>query len=246
MQETRIDKNQARQILLSAQGFENKGLSASQILNHLGYVQIDTISVVERAHHHVFWSRDHNYSPRDLEELISSRQGFEYWCHAAAYLPMRDYRFTLPMKRAFQQKESNWFPKDSVLEKRILDCVRLEGPKMSRDFEASTKTRSGWWDWKPAKKALERLFLEGRLEITARKGFQKVYDLPERVIPSWVGTSMPNDNEYFRHLILSNLRHHGLSTAQEMAYLRSPKIKAGVKKELQTMLEAGDVLSITL
>jgi uncharacterized protein YcaQ len=88
----RIALNQ--QGLLRAESFGRGKRAVLRAIERLGYVQIDTISVVERAHHHVLWSRVPNYSPRHLEQLVSERKLFEYWYHAAAFLPMADYRFS--------------------------------------------------------------------------------------------------------------------------------------------------------
>ena len=159
-------------------------------------MQIDTISVIERAHHHVFWTRCPKYKPSDLDSLLSSRKVFEYWSHAASYLPMKDYRYSLPLKKKFAKRKSSWFPRDPQLMRLVLKRIEKEGPLRSKDFKNSQQSkRSGWWEWKPTKKALERLFLEGKLEITRREGFQKVYDLPERVIPSSTDTSFPTKKE---------------------------------------------------
>src|SRR4051812_9660887 len=103
---------EARELVLSAQGlsspfpFGRGKAGALQAIEHLSYVQIDTISVVERAHHHVLWSRVPDYSPDCLKTLVTEeKQVFEYWSHAAAYLPMKDYRFALPRMRAIAAGE---------------------------------------------------------------------------------------------------------------------------------------------
>ena len=114
--------------MLASQKLTGPALEPLQIIEHLGYVQIDTISVVERAHHHVFWSRNQKYRPTDLANLIESRQAFEYWSHAAAYLPMKDYRYSLPLKKEFRKRDASWFPKDPKMMKSVLARIRKEGP----------------------------------------------------------------------------------------------------------------------
>ena len=148
-------------------------------IEHLGYVQIDTISVVQRAHHHVLMTRVPNYQPRFLERLQTEGKVFEYWYHAAAYLPMRDYRFALPRMRAMKSRlkegGAGWVrSRDSQLMTEILDRIRSDGRLRSRDFEDTRDSNAGWWDWKPAKRALEQLFIQGDLMITGRDGFQKL------------------------------------------------------------------------
>ena len=240
----KLSQKQARDVYLHAQHldrFENDNL---KILEHLGYVQIDTISVVERAHHHVFWVRNPKYRQQDLADLIESRQAFEFWSHAASILPMKDYRFSLPLKRRFSLRRKDWSSTEKKTMKRIYDRIKAEGPLRSKDFEHKSSGQSGWWDWKPAKQALERLFLSGKLEITHREGFQKVFDLSERVIPSTVDMKCPSPSAYARHLITKTLNHHGLATAAQAAYLRNGTTKNQVKAELQKMYEDGEILRV--
>lgn len=234
----------AQNIILNSQKLVGPILTPLKIIRHLGHVQIDTISVVERAHHHVFWTHNPSYKPTDLDKLVKSRKVFEYWSHAASYLPMNEYRFTLPMKKAFKKRENSWFPRDPKLMAAVLKRIKEEGPLRSKDFEKSKKGNTGWWDLKPAKKALEKLFLEGKLEVSKREGFQKVYDLPERVIPSSINTECPSDKDYIRFLIMRNLRHHGLSTVGEISYLKRKEIKTMVTDTIAEMLEEGDIINV--
>ena len=221
-------------------------LNPLQIIEHLGYVQIDTIAVIERAHHHTFWTRNQKYHPKNLEQLVDERKVFEYWSHAASYLPMVDYRYSLPMKRAFREGSNSWFPRDVKLMAAVLRRIKSEGPLRSKDFENTQRGAKGWWEWKPAKKALERLFMEGSLEITRREGFQKVYDIPERVIPSSIDTTFPSKKEFARFLVQRTLRHHGVANAREMSYLKKRDIRAAITKELQSMLSNREITQVTI
>ena len=244
MKKESISLKEAQALILSSQKLIGPTLTPLEIIEHLGYVQIDTISVIERAHHHVFWTRNQNYQPTDLDDLIKSRKVFEYWSHAASYLPMSEYRFSLPIKKAFQKSENSWFPRDTKLMSEIIKRIENEGALRSKDFGNSKKGKTGWWDWKPAKKALEQLFLEGSLEITRRDGFQKVYDLPKRVIPSSVNTIIPSDSEYIQFLIERTLRHHGLASINEIAYLQRKNIKIKVAEEITKMLEEEKIIQV--
>ena len=153
-------------------------------IEHLGYIQIDTISAIERAHHHTLWNRNPRYKPSHLDQLLADKKVFEYWSHAASYLPMRDYRYSLPRKQAIKNGEQNhWYERDERLMKSILQRIDSEGPLMARDFENKGK-KSGEWSSKPAKRALENLFMQGDLMVPYhRVNFQKVYHLTERVLP---------------------------------------------------------------
>ncbi len=247
-----LSQKQARKLVLLSQGIHRqadagRGLPAVRhVVEHLGYVQIDTISVVERAHHHTLWSRTQGYKQAHLDALLKDKSVFEYWSHAAAYLPMRDYRFSLPRKRAFVEGELHWHEKDPKLMAFVLDRIRAEGPLQARDFEnTNSPANTAWWGWKPAKRALEQLFMQGELMVAYRQGFQKVYDLTERVLPNDLNTREPDDAEFCDHLIERYLQANGLGKAREIAYLRKG-LKAPVRLRCQALLEAGRLCETTV
>ena len=230
-----ISVQDARKLVLVSQGLHKTnafGLGAKGVLNslqQLSYIQIDTISVIERAHHHSLWNRVNNYSAALLEQLVAQKQVFEYWSHAAAYLPMGDYRYSLYRKQAIAGGDIHWHHKDPTLTQQIIKRIRQEGPLQSKDFERPGGVKAaGWWDWKPAKKALEQLFMEGELMAVKRQGFQKVYDLTERALPEGVDTRVPSEQEFYRYLITRCLKANGLASAGEIAYLRK-----GIKRKLE-------------
>lgn len=238
-----------RQGLLQRAAFGTGLAGTRRAIEALGYVQIDTISVVSRAHDHVLQARVPGYRPELLDRLQADGSVFEYWAHAAAYLPMRDYRFALPRMHAMRAGEERWIrSRDQTLMRRVLDRVRLEGPLQTRDFEAPANARSsGWWDWKPAKRALEQLFMQGDLMVTGRSGFQKIYDLPERVLPDGVDTRTPTVEEYADHLIEAQLRATGLASVRIGVYQRqTPGLRQAVTRILQAAEARGELLEVTL
>jgi uncharacterized protein YcaQ len=247
-----FSSNRMRRIALDAQGLTRaapfgRGINAThRALEQLGYVQIDTISIVERAHHHTLWNRVPNYLPSHLDSLVCQRRAFEYWFHAAAYLPMRDYRYALPRMHAIRSGERHWFrAKNRTLMRAVLDRIRGEGPLMARDFETPTGRGQGWWNWKPAKRALEQLFMQGDLMIAGREGFQKVYDLAERVLPADVDTSAPSTDEFAAYLLDTALRAHGFASAKEITYLRrGTPIRAALRARLHEGVSAGTLVAI--
>jgi len=241
----RIALNQ--QGLLKADSFGRGKAATLRAIEHLGYVQIDTISVVERAHHHVLWSRVSNYQPKFLVQLVRQRSLFEYWYHAASWLPMRDFRFALP-RMTKMNGERDWFQCcDRKLINHILKRVREEGPLRARDFEDTRKGKKEWWDWKPAKQALEQLFMQGELMVSGREGFQKVYDLRERVLPDWVDTRQPTISEYASHLVDNTVRAHGFATLKSICYLRKGQaLRDAVREQLQLRLDTGLMTTIAL
>ena len=245
-----------RRIALARQGLIGKrkpgrGLvGVRKVLERLGYVQIDTISVVARAHHHTFWARVSGYRDDHLNRLIRDAEVFEYWSHAAAFLPMRDYRFALPAMRAFRNGEERWLRSaDSKLMRSVLDRVRAEGPLRARDFGERKRAASGWWDWKPAKGALEQLFMQGDLMCARRDGLEKVYDLTERVLPGDAATAMPTVEEHAAHLIDSTLRAHGFAAGPTFTYgiclgERNAPTRAAVKGLLRERTRAGTLATV--
>ncbi|WP_020558475.1 winged helix-turn-helix domain-containing protein [Thiofilum flexile] len=214
------------------------------LIEHLGYVQIDTISVVERAHHHTLWSRNPGYAPEQLDTLLAERQVFEYWAHAAAYLPMRDFRFTLPRKAAIASGElDHWYARDTQLMHEVLERIRQEEPLQARDFEGSNTAKPGDWHSKPAKRALEYLFHQGDLMVTRRQGFQKVFDLSERVLPPEVDTRMPTPQEQAHFLLTRFLEANGLGQVAEAGYLRK-QVGPLLQQAAQDMLEEGTLVTV--
>lgn len=217
--------------------------AVAQAISHLGYLQIDTISVVARAHHHTLWNRVPEYETWMLDTAIKDRTVFEYWAHAAAYLPMRDYRFAQVRMRDMREGKSRWVRStDTKLMRRVLKRIKTEGPLRSRDFESKSKTARGWWDWKPTKHALEQLFMQGDLMITGRHGFQKRYDLRERVLPDHIDTRFPTQQEYATYLVDTQLRSWGASPEPSFTYLlRGRELRAAVVEVLAERVRSGNV-----
>jgi hypothetical protein len=244
---------QARSLVLYSQGllapkFGKGKEGALTAIIHLGYVQIDSLAVIARAHHHTLWSRLPGYSEKLLTELSEKDKAvFEYWSHAAAFLPMADYRFTLPRKKAYEQGKSHWFEQDKKLMQYVLDRIKAEGPLRSKDFEHKQEREgaAGWYEWKPAKRALEQLFMAGKLMVARRQGFQKVFDLTERVLPASVDTSFPDTAEYSLHLIHKAVQAHGIINESEIIYLRS-SLKTQVKKALKLLLDQGELIEVSI
>lgn len=235
---------QARRLALAAgAGFHRatrRGPEAvAEIVDRIGYVQIDTISVVERAHHHILATR----IPRYQTEWLERAPVFEYWAHAAAYLPWRDFRYTLPRKERIKANGHDWFRADKAEAERVLDRIRSEGPLMARHFETSRRP-AGWWDWKPAKRALEYLFMAGDLMVV-RQGFQKVFDLTERVLPPGTDTRIPTPHEQAAWYVDRALDAWGLAARDEMAYLRKEHV-AHIDAVLRQREEAGSLIRVTV
>ncbi len=237
----------ARQGLTQSSPFGRGVGGVASALAQLGYVQIDTISVVARAHHHTLWNRVPGYRPALLDQLVEQRGAFEYWFHAASFLPIDAYRYALPRMQTFRQRWRNSGRTVRKHERLVLDRIRAEGPLSARDFVDANHRSRGWWDWKPAKQALERLYLKGDLMVSGRTGFQKRYDLPERVLPAAVDTTMPTPGEYAGYLIDTCLKAHGVATLPQFTYLRrGASVRTAVKARLHERLRSGAVSQLRL
>ena len=252
-----IDKiltlKQLQRITLESQGLikiSPFGKGKDGVLNaieNLGYLQIDTLSVIERAHHHTLWTRIPDYKVEYLDELVKERKIFEYWFHAASYLPMKDFRFTLPQMLDVKQSKTHYYNADPKVMQYVLDTIRAEGPKKTRDFENETKKSGSWWNWKSTKIALERLFLQGDLMISERNGMQKIYDLTENILPKSVNTTIPTDLEFAEYLVKTYLRAYGFTTVKQITHLKTGKlIRKNVDEVLNSMLQDGTIRKINI
>jgi uncharacterized protein YcaQ len=248
------DKDRLRRIALTSQGLIGqapfgKGLqAATAAIQHLGYIQLDSISVIERAHNHVWRSRVPNFKAEQSNQLLEEKKVFEYWAHAAAYLPMAEYRYYLADKAAVRAGTlRKGYPRDRKQMAKVLRRIADEGPLASKDLEDRRTKSNGWWDWKPAKKAIEALYLEGELMIASRAGFQKTYDLTERVLPKGTNTTLPSLEERAAHMLDDQLRCHGLVSAVGATYgRRDAQLRRAMKSELDQRLADGRLTTVTL
>lgn len=247
-----LTKSQARKIILHAAGLSKraqfgKGKEAVyKFIAHLGFVQIDTIYVVERAHHHAIVARVPDYKPEWLEQLQADGRIFEFWTYATGYIPMHDFRFSLPVKESFLSRRKAMTQTEVNLMKKVLDRIGREGPLRARDFENDRVTKSsGWWDWRPSKLALERLHLDGSLVTVRKKDFQKLYDLPENVIPGDIDMTTPTAEEYAQHVIKRALKALGVAYFKEIAY-SSRFVKTALKTELENLVATGEVCEVEI
>lgn len=208
----------------------HRKLSDGELLNlieHLGFVQLDSIQTVERAHHMILFARNQTYRPKQLTRL-HERDGalFENWTHDASIIPSR---FFPHWKRRFAREEQrlrgrwrDWHGEgfESELEtvlRHVADNGRVLARELGNDDAANPKTNGGWWDWHPSKTALEYLWRCGHLAVCARDGFQKVYDLTERTIPEPHRTTTPHDAETVDWACREALKRLGVATSGEIA-----------------------------
>lgn len=257
MTKSNLSIDQARRIVIQSQlcAWQPPALGkegVAQIIDHLGYVQIDTISVVARAHHHTLWARCPDYDPSFLYDLVAiDRRIFEYWAHAIAFLPLSDYRFYVPRMERHRTSSrawlSAWKKKHGYVLDEVLHRIHVEGALTSKDFEPPPGRKRGtWWDWKPAKRALEILFWQGDLMISERKNFQKIYNLTERVLPPDVDTSRPSEEELGHFHIIRALRGMGLAREKEIREAFRIADRSLIAKSLQEMQQSREVVPLAV
>src|SRR3954447_2956327 len=185
-----VTKSEARRIWLRAQRLDTpdpfgEGPTATAAaVEHLGYVQIDTINVIERCHHHILFSRIPNYRRSDLRHAQSvDKSVFEYWTHALSYVPSKDFRYFIPDMRLHKREGHKWFASVSPADTRkAMRLLRRDGALTIRDIDDDELREKEhlWASRKPSKRALQLAFLMGRLAVTAREGMLKSFDLSER------------------------------------------------------------------
>src|SRR5580658_4134123 len=253
MQAVTLTKAQARKIILHAAGLSKraqfgKGREAVyKLIDHLGFVQVDTNYTVERAHHHTIASRVPDYKLEWLDELQEDGRIFEFFTSDSGYQPMHSFRFSLPVKEGFLAYRKPLAQAEVNLMNKVLDRVAREGPLMVKDFENDRQeASSGWWDWRPSKVALERLYLDGRLMTTRTRDFQKLFDLPKNLIPDDIDRTMPTPEEFARHTILRVLRSLGIAYVKEMNW-RARFVKGHcIRKEIGKLVEEGKVCPVKI
>jgi uncharacterized protein len=218
---------QARAIWMRAQRLDalepfGSGPAATRAaVEHLGYVQIDTINVIERSHHHILYTRIPGYRREDLATAQAEEKSvFEYWTHALSYVPVRDYPLFLPAMKLYRAKPDNWYGSVSPKDYRaLLRRIRDEGPLSIRDIDDDVLVEKDhpWASKKPSKRAMQLGFYTGDLVISRRDGMLKTYDLSERHF----GVPRPkpaSDTQYAQYLLDRAVRSQGIVSLDSICY----------------------------
>lgn len=240
---------EARRIAIAAQALDQPPVQTTKadvlaLVRRLGCVQIDTIHVVARSPYFVLWSRLEDYEPGWLDELLyPDRQVFEYWAHAASIVPIEHWPLFASRRQKHSTGEGGWSPdwyrKNADVVTQVLNEIRERGPLGAADFAAPPDHRGGgWWEWKPAKSALDALWSGGELMIERRVNFHRRYDLRERLLPPALAEQTLSEDEQRRSLAALALQAMGLATARQLAdYFRQGQV--GIKAFLESFVAEG-------
>jgi uncharacterized protein YcaQ len=217
-------------------------------IRRLGAVQLDSISTVDRAHRLTLASRIGAFDERIVSELLGEGAIFEYWAHEACLLPIEDY--VMFKRRMLHLADRHWWGRERTaevraVERHVLARIRAEGALPARAFEGHSE---GMWGWKPAKRALEHLFAAGEITIAGRQGFQRLYDLAERVIPrQMLDAPIPAEDEYQRRFALRAVEGRGALTEAGVAeHCRFPGGARAIRPRLDELVESGQLRRLWL
>jgi uncharacterized protein len=249
-----------RAVALRAQNLHSKNGSEPtampdslfQVIDQIGCVQIDTLHMVRRSHYLVPWSRLGTYPPDDLDSLIfgPQRRLFEGWEHAATIIPLVEYQYQVPHQRDLREHPTNWYnrwlnenvQKDFV--PQVLERIRREGAQKVSNFASDGHKGGAWWNWRPAKVALEFLFAFGELMIANRDKFQRVYDLTERVLPKWVEKREPTIEERDRFWVERGAKALGVCTSRQAGDYTWMKVTRS-RPHVHSLIHDGLLIPIT-
>lgn len=248
-----LSQETVRAVMIGAQGLlEPRQAPAAKkdvrrIIRQIHMLQIDTIHVVARSPYLVLWSRLGDYEPRWLDELLAEGRLFEYWAHAACFLPMEDYplyRRLMLEKRIWHGSQwQRWHPSHADLVAGMLAHIGENGGVRSSDFERTDGQSSGWWNWKDEKTALEYLFFIGDLMVAKRHNFQRIYDLRERVLPDWDDENAAPLATVHRKFVLNTVQVLGVAKAAWIAdYYRM--YQADALAALKSLVQEGQLEAV--
>ncbi len=239
---TKITQQLARNIWINAQKLNEispfgKGPQATaSAIQHLGYVQIDTINVIERCHHHILYNRIPEYKKTDLHQAQSKDKSvFEYWTHALAYISSQDFKYFISQMKDYEKSPSNWFRSVKPEDKKKVRQLLKDGPISIRDIKDDVLIEKAhlWASSKPSKKALQLGFYTGEFAISERDGMLKKYDLSKRHFGWDQFPKGVSDTENMKYILDRSLRSQGIINIDSTSHLE----KVPFKKKMQKLIE---------
>ena len=250
-----MTKAEARRIWLRAQRLDTSEpfgagpQAVAAAVDHLGYVQIDTINVIERCHHHILYSRIPAYARADLRQAQSvDKSVFEYWTHALSYVPAKDFRFFVPAMREHRREGHRWFasvkPEDT---RKVMRLLRRDGALTIRDIEDDVLTEKEhlWQSRKPSKRALQLAFYTGEVTVSERTGMLKTYELTSRHF-GWDKPPKPaSPAEITAYQLDRALRSQGLVSLDSICHLDAPS-KPAVRRLIEARVRRKELTPVAL
>jgi uncharacterized protein len=249
-----LTKHDARRIWLRAQRLDTpapfgEGAKAvADAVAHLGYVQIDTINVIERSHHHILYTRIPNYRRADLRQAQSAdRSVFEYWTHALSYVPSKDFRYFLPSMKLHKREGHRWFksvkPEDTRKVMRLLRQSALTIRDI--DDDVLTEKEHLWSSRKPSKRALQLAFYTGAVTVSERNGMLKTYDLTARHFGWDRLPKAASAAEETAYLLDRGLRAQGIVSLDSICHLDAPS-KPFVHRLIERRVRRKELVPVAL
>jgi uncharacterized protein YcaQ len=254
-----LTKAEARQIWLRAQRLDTPSpfgegpQATAAAVAHLGYVQIDTINVIERSHHHILRTRIPRYRRADLRQAQSvDKTVFEYWTHALSYVPAKDLRFFLPAMKRHRREGHKWLDAVSPADMRkVLRLIRRDGALTIRDIDDDVLVDKAhpWASRKPSKRALQLAFYTGVLTISERNGMLKTYELTARHFgwdqPPHRPPKPASTAETTAYLLDRALRAQGVVSLDSICHLGAPS-KAAIRRLIEARMRRSELAPIAL
>ena len=249
-----LTKSDARRIWLAAQRLDARapfGEGAQAVADavaHLGYVQIDTINVVERCHHHILFTRIPNYRRVDLRQAQSvDKSIFEYWTHALSYVPSSDFRFFVADMKLHKREGHRWFPNVQPADTRKVMRLLKQGALTIRDIEDDVLVEKEhlWQSRKPSKRALQLAFYTGAVTISERNGMLKTYELMGRHFGWDKPPKQVPDSERIAYLLGRALRSQGVVSLDSICHLDAPSKKA-VRRQIDARVRRGELVGVAI
>lgn len=225
----RLSQSEARRLFLHAMALtDDPGAAidadgAQALIERLGFVQLDSVKAVERAHHHILFTRNQRYRPEMLRSLLEERRSlFEHWTHDASAIPVAWYPHWHHRFRQFARRiaeNPRW--RERMGGPAVVEAVRKrieqEGPLEAKAFAGESKGTGPWWGWSPHKAALEYLWFTGEIAVAGRAAFRKIYDLAERVLPHHVNLPPAEREAHVGWACRTALERLGFATSGEIA-----------------------------
>lgn len=250
-----ISSLRARHIWLTAQRldeaepFGNGPAAVQRAVEHLGYVQIDTINVIERCHHHILYARIPGYRRAHLTHLQSvDKSVFEYWTHALSYVPVRDLPFFIPAMKQYRETPSRWFGSVTPEEiRKMLRRLRREGALSIRDIgdDKLVDKDHPWASRKPSKRVLEMMFFQGLVTVSARQGMVKTYDLMARHFGWEKPPRAATERQINTYVLDRALKAQGMVSLDSVCHLDAPRKKA-IKELIDSRVRRKLLVPVTI